>query len=133
MNRQRNGYRFISSSEIIQLLICYNENMILKEFSKYLQENQDKSPALLLNEWIIERLKRPSLDKIDIVLKTELYYAENSSKNTLVIAKSETGRTLLNALYNFALSFEQYKFAKFLHNKKDSGFKKTDKTKADKM
>ena len=107
--------------------------MILKEFSKYLQENQDKSPALLLNEWIIERLKRPSLDKIDIVLKTELYYAENSSKNTLVIAKSETGRTLLNALYNFALSFEQYKFAKFLHNKKDSGFKKTDKTKADKM
>jgi|GEM_PF-6227295 len=107
--------------------------MILKEFSKYLQEHSGENPAVLLNEWIIERLKRPSLDKIDIILKTELYYAENSSKNTLVIAKSETGRTLLHALYNFAISFENYKSAKFLHDKKASFIKKADKTKTNKM
>lgn len=98
--------------------------MILKEFSKYLQENKDKNSVILLNEWIIERLKRPSLDKVDIILKTELYFAKNNNEKTLIIAKSETGRTLLNALYNFSLSFEQYKLAKFLHDKKSSDFKK---------
>ena len=29
----------------------------------------------------------------------------------------------LNALYNFSMSFEQYKLAKFLHNKKSTDFK----------
>ena len=46
--------------------------MILKEFSKYLQENKDKSSVILLNEWIIQRLETPSLNKVDIILKTEL-------------------------------------------------------------
>lgn len=98
--------------------------MILKEFSKYLQENKDKSSVKLLNEWIIQRLETPSLNKVDIILKTELYLAKNNNNKTLVIAKSETGRTLLNALYNFALSFEQHKLAKFLHDKKSNDFKK---------
>ena len=96
--------------------------MILKEFSKYLQENKYKNSVNLLNEWIIERLQRPSLDKVDNILKTELYFAKNNNGKTLVIAKSETGRTLINALYNFALSFEQYKMAKFLHDKKSNDF-----------
>ncbi len=98
--------------------------MILKEFSKYLQENKEKNSVELLNEWIIERLNRPSLDKVDNILKTELYYAKNKNNRTLIIAKSETGRTLINALYNFSLSFEQYKLAKFLHDKKPKNFNK---------
>lgn len=96
--------------------------MILKEFSKYLQKNKEKNSVNLLNEWLIERLTRPSLDKVDIILKTELYFAKNNNDKTLIIAKSETGRNLLNALYNFSLSFEQYKFAKFLHDKKSNDF-----------
>ena len=91
--------------------------MILKEFSKYLRENVEKNSVLLLNEWIKERLMRPSLNKVDNILKTELYYAENNNKKTLIIAKSETGRTLLNALYNFSLSFEEYKQAKERHKR----------------
>ncbi len=98
--------------------------MILKEFSKYLQSNKDKNSVNLLNEWIIARLQRNSLDKIDNILKAELYLLKNNNEKTLIIAKSETGRTLLTALYNFALSFEQYKLAKFLHYKKSSDFKK---------
>ena len=98
--------------------------MILKEFSKYLQENKEKNSVNLLNEWIIERLQRPSLDKVDNILKAELYFAKNNNNKTLIIAKSESGRTLLNALYNFSLSFEQYKLAKFLHDKKSTDFKK---------
>ena len=98
--------------------------MILKEFSKYLRENEDKSSVLLLNKWIMERLQKPSLNKVDIILKTELYFLKNNNNKTLIIAKSETGRILLNALYNFALSFEQYKLAKFLHDKKSNDFTK---------
>lgn len=98
--------------------------MILKEFSKYLHENKDKNSLKLLNEWIIERLKKPSFDKVDIILQTELFYAVNNKNTTFVIAKSETGRTLINALYNFSLSFENYKTAKFLHDKKSNDFTK---------
>lgn len=97
--------------------------MILNEFSKYLRENKDKSSVFLLNEWITERLQRPSKDKIDNILKTELYFLKNKNNKTLIIAKSESGRTLLKALYNFSLSFEQYKLAKFLHDKKSGDFK----------
>ncbi len=98
--------------------------MILKEFSKYLQENKDKNSVELLNEWLLKKLINPSLNKVDNIIKTELYLAKNNNDKTLIIAKSETGRTLLNALYNFSLSFEQYKLAKFLHNKKSTDFNK---------
>lgn len=98
--------------------------MILKEFSKFLQANKDKDSVKLLNEWLIEHLNKPSLDKVDIILQTELYFAKNNNNKTLIIGKRESGRTLLNALYNFALSFEQYKMAKFLHDKKSNDFNK---------
>lgn len=101
--------------------------MILKKFSKYLQKNKEKNSVNLLNEWLIERLTSPSLDKVDIILKTELYFAKNNNDKTLIIAKSETGRNLLNALYNFSLSFEQYKLAKFLHEQKSMNIKKDEK------
>ena len=97
--------------------------MILKEFSKYLQENKDKNSVILLNEWLLNRLINPSLNKVDNIIKAELYLAKNNNDKTLIIAKSDTGRTLLNALYNFSLSFEQYKLAKFLHDKKSTDFK----------
>lgn len=92
--------------------------MILKEFSQYLQKNKDQNSVNLLNEWLISRLTTPSLNKVDIIIRTELYFAKNNNGKTLIIAKSETGRTLMNALYNFALSFEEYKTAKFLHEQK---------------
>lgn len=98
--------------------------MILKEFSKYLQANKDKNSVQLLNVWLIEHLQKPSFEKVDIILQTELYFAKNNNNKTLIIGKRESGRTLLNALYNFALSFEQYKMAKFLHDKKTNDFNK---------
>ena len=97
--------------------------MILKEFSKYLQENKDKNSVKLLNEWLLKKLINPSLNKVDNIIKAELYLAKNNNDKTLIIAKSDTGRTLLNALYNFSMSFEQYKLAKFLHDKKSTDFK----------
>ena len=70
----------------------------------------------------VSEVSDSDVTKVDNIVKTELYLAKNNNDKTLIIAKSETGRTLLNALYNFSLSFEQYKLAKFLHNKKSTYF-----------
>ena len=91
--------------------------MILKSFSEYVHANYEKNALVLLNEWIISRLNRASFDKTDHVLQTELYYAENNNKKTFIAAKSETGRTLMQALYNFALSVENHKRAKHNHRR----------------
>ena len=101
-----------------------NNASATEEKPKKSRKKSNKNSVNLLNDWIIERLQRPSLDKVDNILKTELYFAKNNNDKTLIIAKSESGRTLLNALYNFSLSFEQYKLAKFLHDKKSTDFKK---------
>ena len=81
--------------------------MILKEFSKYLQANKDKNSVKLLNKWLIEHLQKPSLEKVDIILQTELYFAKNNNNKTLIIGKRDSGRTLLNALHLFQAQFRR--------------------------
>lgn len=96
--------------------------MILKEFSEYLQQNIDKSSVLLLKEWLIKKIETPAKTNIDRIIQTEIYIAKNKVKDTLLIGKSTSGRRLIKVLYNFALSFEQQKLARFLHNKKANDF-----------
>lgn len=96
--------------------------MILKEFSEYLQQNIDKSSVLLLNEWLKEKIETPARTNIDRVIQTEIYIAKNKMQDTLLIGKSDSGRKLIKVLYNFALSFEQQKIARFLHDKKANDF-----------
>ena len=96
--------------------------MILKEFSQYLQDHLEKSSVLLLNDWIKEKIENPALTNIDKIIQTEIYIAKNKYKDTLLIAKSESGRKLISTLYNFALSFEQQKIARWVHNKKANDF-----------
>ncbi len=96
--------------------------MILKEFSEYLQQNIDKSSVLLLNEWLKEKIETPALTNIDRVIQTEIYIAKNKLQDILLIGKSDSGRKLIKVLYNFALSFEQQKLARFLHDKKANDF-----------
>ncbi len=96
--------------------------MILKEFSQYLQSNLDKSSILLLNEWIKQKILTPASTNIDKIIQTELYIAKNKYNDTLIVAKDESGRKLLNALYNFSLSFEHQKIARWIHDKKASDF-----------
>ena len=96
--------------------------MILKEFSEYLQQNIDKSSVLLLNEWLKEKIENPARTNIDRVIQTEIYIAKNKLQDILLIGKSDSGRKLIKVLYNFALSFEQQKLARFLHDKKANDF-----------
>ena len=100
--------------------------MILKEFSDYLQkeENKEKSPVSLLIFWVKNKIEQPPKSNIDKIIQKEIYIAKNKAGDFLLIGKSPSGRTLIQSLYNFALSFEQQELARWLHNKKPQDFKK---------
>ena len=97
--------------------------MILKEFSLYAQQNMDKSTVKLLNSWLKEKIETPAKSKIDKVIQTEIYIAKNEYNDSLLIAKDESGRKLMATLYNFALSFEQQKLARWIHKQNATDFK----------
>lgn len=96
--------------------------MILKEFSDFLKNKNDCSCIKALFLWMVKKLTSPEKNNVDKIVNKEVYLAKNERGDFLMIAKSESGRTLMNALYNFALSFEQYKLAKWLHDKKANDF-----------
>jgi hypothetical protein len=101
--------------------------VILTEFSKYLQEHEQeiiaKKPCtILLVQWIKSILEKKPKTNVEKIIHTEISLAKNKADDYLLIAKSESGRTLTNALYNFALSYEQYVMQKWLQDKKPSDF-----------
>ena len=52
----------------------------------------------------------------------EISFKKDRNGQIFFIGKSETGENLINALYNFALSFDQQNFNRWLHNVKASDF-----------
>lgn len=97
--------------------------MILQKFSDFLKEHDNICATKALFMWLCSRKQDNPIDNVDKIINKELYFAQNKRKDVLIIAKSDSGRSLTKALYNFALSFEQYKLAKWLHDKKSSDFK----------
>lgn len=102
--------------------------MILTAFSKYLQENneeliQNKTTATkLLCEWIKAVVYKNPKNNVDKIVHREIMLAENSTGDFLIVGKSESGRVLVNALNNFALSYENYLMSKWLADKKPHHF-----------
>lgn len=96
--------------------------MILKSFSDFLKTNENLSATKALFAWLCSRRTNNPIENVDKIINKELYFARNKRNDVMVIAKSESGRTLMNALYNFALSYEQYKLAKWLHERKSTDF-----------
>lgn len=103
--------------------------MILNEFSKYLQtKNEDiisnkTTTSKLLCEWISLVINKNPKNNIDKIVHKEILLAENKSKDFLIVGKSDSGRVLVNALYNFALSYENYIMQKWLSDKNPNDFK----------
>lgn len=103
--------------------------MILTEFAKFLQEKEQeiieekKSCTKLLSIWIKGILERKPNTNVEKIIHTEITLAQNKVGDYLLIAKSESGRTLTNALYNFAMSYEQHVLNKWLKDKNPSDFK----------
>lgn len=102
--------------------------MILKEFSKYLQEHNEylisnKTTATkLLCEWIKLVINKNPKNHVDKIVHKEILLAENSVGDFFIVGKSESGRTLVNALYNFALSYEHYIMSRWLQDKQPKDF-----------
>lgn len=103
--------------------------MILQEFSKYLQNYNDdiingKTTATkLLCTWICSVIKKNPKNNVDKIVNKEIMLAENDAGDFLIVAKSESGRVLINALNNFAVSYENYILSKWLSDKKANHFK----------
>ena len=97
--------------------------MILKEFAEFLQENENKSSVSLLYIWLKVKIETPAKSNVDRILQKEIYIAKNKVGNFLFIGKSSSGRRLMESLYNFALSFEQQKMARWIHKQKANNFK----------
>ena len=97
--------------------------MILKEFSDFLKQNEQKPSVTLLYAWLKIKIESPAKSNVDRILQKEIYIAKNKAGNFLFIGKSPSGRNLMESLYNFALSFEQQKMARWLHDKKANDFK----------
>ncbi len=104
--------------------------MILSEFSKYIQQHDKEITAnkttatKLLCEWIKIVINKNPKNHVDKIVHKEIMLAENKLGDYFITAKSESGRTLIKALYNYALSYEHYIMNKWLHDKKPQDFQK---------
>ncbi len=102
--------------------------MILKEFSKYLQDNKERitggqtTAVKLLAAWVREIVYKNPKGHVDKIVHTEIMLAENPQGDFFIVGKSESGRVLVNALYNFALSYENYLMSRWLSDKKPDDF-----------
>ena len=97
--------------------------MILKDFSDFLKQNEEKPSVSLLYVWLKLKIESPAKTNVDRILQKEIYIAKNKTGNFLFIGKSPSGRNLIQSLYNFALSFEQQKMSRWVHNQKANNFK----------
>lgn len=115
--------------------------MILEAFAEYLQLADDKVPATdILARWLWERLSTPPESVVDRVLHCEirLSLAKGARKSSAVLGQtakgrskpsyvftgnSGSGRRLLKSLYEYCLSYEQQKWARWVHSLKASDFK----------
>jgi hypothetical protein len=102
--------------------------VILSEFSKFLQENEQeiinkKSCVSLLGLWVKSVLEKKPKTNVQKVIHAEIALGKNKVGDYLLVAKSESGRVLTEALYNFALSYEHHVMRKWLQDKKPIDFK----------
>ncbi len=124
--------------------------MILEAFSKYLHESDpDLSSMEVLARWLWEKLSMPPQCNVDQVIQCEIIICrqepndgdpvfcelftpqpENTSDlvdSTFVFrGNSKSGERLLNSLREYGQSYEQQKWARWIHNLKASDFSPSD-------
>ena len=99
--------------------------MIIKSFSEYLQniEIEEKKPTLdLLVQWIKKIKENPATNNIERVIHHEIFLTKNKIGMYMLTGNGKSGKILLESLYNFALSYEQQKFSRWIHNTSPKDF-----------
>ena len=97
--------------------------MILKAFSRYIQKfNADIPAVILLSKWLRENFSKKPKNNVERILQKETVFLKNQQGLFLIIGRSDSGRRLLESLYQYALSYDNYKFSKWVHKLKASDF-----------
>lgn len=108
---------------------CKVLKMIISEFAKFLHHHDEdiiknKTTCSLLCAWIIAILEKEPKNNVQKIIHKEIAYAKNSQNEFILIARSPSGQKLINALYNFALSYEYHLMRKWLSDKNSNDFTK---------
>ena len=102
--------------------------MILSEFAKYLQQYdkeiiENKTTATkVLCDWIKIVINKNPKNHVDKIVHKEIMLAQNPQGDFIIVGKSDSGRVLVNALSNYALSYENFLMSRWLENKKPKDF-----------
>jgi uncharacterized protein YeaO (DUF488 family) len=102
--------------------------VILSEFSNYLKQYNNEivanktSATKLLCDWIKYVIYKTPKNHSDKVVHKEIMLAQNKQGEFFIVGKSDSGRVLVNALYKYALSYENFLMSRWLENKKPSDF-----------
>ena len=102
--------------------------MILGEFAKYLQQydeeiTENKTTATkVLCDWIKIVINKNPKKHVDKIVHKEIMLAQNPQGDFIIVGKSDSGRVLVNALSNYALSYENFLMSRWLENKKPKDF-----------
>jgi hypothetical protein len=115
--------------------------VIVEAFAKYLHAADPAVPAsTVLSRWLWERLSIQPETLTDRVLRSEVeLLSERKSKRAdddhpsqalgygkgcVFVGKSDSGKRLLKSLYDFASSYEQQKWSRWVHGVKATDFNK---------
>ncbi len=99
--------------------------MIIKAFSEYIKTFNSEIPSLfLLTRWLKKNLSKNPGNNVERIIHNEIGFIKNKRGVFLFIGKSKSGKVLMESLHEFALSYDQHKFSKWVHNIKASDFKK---------
>lgn len=89
--------------------------MILKEYAEWLKKNKEKAPIEGIIEWLKLKIEKPAKNNVEKIIQKEIYIGKNKKGCYIFIGRSETGRKLIEELYNFSLSVEEFKRCRKLH------------------
>lgn len=101
--------------------------MILSEFSKILQQHEQdivngKTSLEFLTEWIKDVLSKRPKTNAEKIIHTEIALCKNNLGDFMLVGKSDSGRVLTNALYEFSKSFDRHVLRKWLQDKQATDF-----------
>ncbi len=102
--------------------------MILSEFAKYLQQYDEEitlnktTATKILCDWIKLVINKNPKNHVDKIIHKEILLAKNNQGDFIIVGKSDSGRVLVNALSNYALSYENFLMSRWLENKKPHDF-----------
>lgn len=98
--------------------------MIIKAFADALHLEGNAEPCKFLQVWLKKILLKTPENHVENVIHTEFFLQKTSDNTTIVASDSTSGRNLLQSLYNFCLSYENFLFARWLHKKNVNDFTK---------